>query len=581
MKSFSWTLALRYLNPLRTFVSVITLISLAGVAFGVMVLIVVLSVHNGFERQLKDTLLGQSPHLSVYSARGQIVDWEVQEERLAENPAIESAYALVEGYALLDSRNWQRPVSFRAFNTENEGQIRALEGLLDPDYPGSSIDFNPPIEDAMAAPSLESIDGSGEDGEALPELESIEIEEIYGNRLTVISSQLAGALGVGPGDEVRLVSASNLDEVMKVYSLPADRAWDLYSETFESFEENCREMFQILENGEERVPVDRLRTQRVSLGGLLAQQIETSDGLIYEPGEPMRGIEREMIGEIVSWLEVTRETKDGKAILESGTKEAVLEQLANLKNLDLEEADNQEFRNIKEFVLPITLKVQGVYKVSERSQGPDLFVPVEIGMELKGMQGAAQSIGVRIEDPYLAAEFEGELQAMMGPDWIVQSWMRMHADRFQLVKTEKIMMSFALSFITLLSAFSIMAVMYTVTVQKRQEIGVMKALGATPSQIVRVFVYQGAVVGVGGAVLGLGMGLLAIQYREAIMSVIRGFGVDPFPAEFHGMAELPAHTDGVQLTIICAVAVVLCLFAALIPALMAAFRDPAKSLRNL
>ena len=77
----------------------ITLISLAGVAFGVMVLIVVLSVHNGFERQLKDTLLGQSPHLSVYSARGQIVDWEVQEERLAENPAIESAYALVEGYA--------------------------------------------------------------------------------------------------------------------------------------------------------------------------------------------------------------------------------------------------------------------------------------------------------------------------------------------------------------------------------------------------------------------------------------------------------------------------------------------------
>jgi lipoprotein-releasing system permease protein len=581
LKSFSWTLALRYLNPLRTFVSVITLISLAGVAFGVMVLIVVLSVHNGFERDLKDTLLGQSPHLSLYSKDGQIVDWENQEKALSENSSIKSAYALVEGYALLDSRSWQRPVAFRAFNTRNKGQIKDLEGLLDPDYPGSSVDFNPPIEDAMAAPSLEVIEESGDDGESLRELDAIETEEIYGNRLAVISSQLADALGIGPGDEVRLVSASNLDQVMKVYSLPADRAWDLYSDTFESFEENCREMFQILENGEERVPVDRLRTQRESLNSLLIRRIETPDGPIYEPGEPMREVERQKISEIVSWLEVNQEAGEGEAILEAGTQEAVLEQLAELRELDLEEADNEEFQNIREFVLPISLKVQGVYKVSERSQGPDLFIPVEIGMELKGLQGAAQSMGIRIEDPYRAAEFEAELQATLGPNWIVQSWMRMHADRFQLVKTEKIMMSFALSFITLLSAFSIMAVMYTVTVQKRQEIGVMKALGATPSQIVRVFVYQGAVVGVGGAVLGLGLGLLAIRYREAIMSVIRGFGVDPFPAEFHGMAELPAYTDWMQLTIICVVAVVLCLKAALVPALMAAFRDPAKSLRNL
>ena len=232
-------------------------------------------------------------------------------------------------------------------------------------------------------------------------------------------------------------------------------------------------------------------------------------------------------------------------------------------------------------MVPKVLKIQGVYADSERSKGPDLFIPITIGMELKGLRGEVESIGLRIEDPYQAEQFALNLQMKLGGDWVVRSWMKTHSERFQLVKTEKIMMSFALSFITLLSAFSIMAVMYTVTVQKRQEIGVMKALGARPSQIVRVFVYQGLIVGIGGAILGLGLGLLAIRYREAIMAVIRGFGIDPFPPEFHGMSELPAETIGTQLGVICTVAVILCLLAALVPALMAAFRDPAKSLRNL
>jgi len=62
-KKFSTLLALRYLNPVRTNVSVITLISLAGVALGVMVLIVVSSVMDGFEDLIKSRVLGRAPHI--------------------------------------------------------------------------------------------------------------------------------------------------------------------------------------------------------------------------------------------------------------------------------------------------------------------------------------------------------------------------------------------------------------------------------------------------------------------------------------------------------------------------------------
>ncbi|MCX8238199.1 MAG: FtsX-like permease family protein [Akkermansiaceae bacterium] len=547
MKSFSWTLALRYLNPLRTFVSIITLISLVGVALGVMVLIVVLSVHNGFERNLKDTLLGFSPHISVYSntGDGRIYDWAEMEETLAKEPRVVSAYALVEGFVLLDSKSWQKPVYFRAINVDNDDQLEALGELLDPDYPTSKIDFN-----------------------------------FEGDKNAVISKQLAEGLGLEPGEEIRVIAASNLDAVMAVYNVPGERAWDLYPDVFESFQSEVKRLIEKIDGAEKARSVEILKAYR-SLEALVPVEVQTPTGGMMTEGKEMRPVERTKIYEIMDLLaEVDRE-EGGFDFFAKGRQEEVLMKLKEMRELDLEKADNEGFRQIEEFVVPQTLLIQGVYADSKRSQGPGFFIPLTIGMELKDLQGGVESIGLRIEDPYHAEETARALQANLGEEWIVQSWMVTHASQFQLVKTEKLMISFTLSFITILSAFSIMAVMYTVTVQKRQEIGVMKALGARPSQIVRVFLYQGIIVGVGGAILGLGLGLLAIEYREVIMKLIRSFGVDPFPAEFHGMSELPARVMPDQLLLICAIAIVLCSLAALIPALVAAFRDPAKSLRNL
>ena len=66
---FELMLALRYLRPKRTFVSVITLISIIGVMLGVAVLIIVISVMSGFDRQLRNKILGFNAHLKVYDAQ--------------------------------------------------------------------------------------------------------------------------------------------------------------------------------------------------------------------------------------------------------------------------------------------------------------------------------------------------------------------------------------------------------------------------------------------------------------------------------------------------------------------------------
>src|ERR1700753_3968215 len=62
---FEILLALRYLRPKRTFVSIITLISVLGVTLGVAVLIIVISVMSGFDRDLQDKVFGSNAHLTV------------------------------------------------------------------------------------------------------------------------------------------------------------------------------------------------------------------------------------------------------------------------------------------------------------------------------------------------------------------------------------------------------------------------------------------------------------------------------------------------------------------------------------
>lgn len=497
-----------------------------------MVLIVVLSVHNGFERNLKEMMLGFSPHVTVQSSRGRVTLWEEMEAKLAERPEVESAYALIEDFVLLDSKRWRKPAPFRAINTADEAQIQALRDLLDPDFPESQADM-------------------GEDNFA------------------VVSRQLALAMDLQIGDEIRLLAARNLDQVLAAYDVPEERAVEAYAEDFGKIRGVIEEM------GE---------------GGVMAARISEAEALLKgffrgpegeESEKETRAFEREILDGMLYTLEEPSEVRDGRYFYEEGTREALLGSLETLETYDMKEVDNDAFKNLEEIVKPKTMVVYGVYADTQRSQGPALFIPLSIGQELKGLQGEVEKVGVRLADPYKAEEASRKMQADLGTEWLSQSWMVSYAGQFQLVKTEKIMMSFALSFITLLSAFSIMAVMYTVTVQKRQEIGVMKALGARPSQIMRVFLYQGVIVGIGGAILGLGLGLLAVHNREHIVTALRSVKVDPFPPNFHGMSELPAEIVSDQLVVICLVAVVLCILAALVPAIMAAFRDPAKSLRNL
>jgi lipoprotein-releasing system permease protein len=120
----------------------------------------------------------------------------------------------------------------------------------------------------------------------------------------------------------------------------------------------------------------------------------------------------------------------------------------------------------------------------------------------------------------------------------------------------------------------------TVTVQKRREIGIMKALGANIGQIVWVFLGQGMVVGFFGTLTGLGLGMTLIRYRNEFSQWLANtLHIEIFPREVYQFSSIPAEVIPRDVTLICLSAFVICSIAALIPAYFAARLDPVKALR--
>lgn len=101
---FELLLALRYLRPKRTFVSVITLISVLGVMLGVAVLIIVISVMSGFDKELRDKILGFNAHLKVYSLTGVMTNWVAHLKDVESTPRVRAAAPFIFGKVLIETQ---------------------------------------------------------------------------------------------------------------------------------------------------------------------------------------------------------------------------------------------------------------------------------------------------------------------------------------------------------------------------------------------------------------------------------------------------------------------------------------------
>lgn len=240
-----------------------------------------------------------------------------------------------------------------------------------------------------------------------------------------------------------------------------------------------------------------------------------------------------------------------------------------------------ELNSDKSAYLPTEFKVVGLYSMGKYDfDKVVLFMTLDDAAELLGMPwGTATAVYGWGPDPFQQDKLIHTLREKLYA-YQVSTWQEDNRQLLGVLATEKNMMYFLLIFIVLVAAFSIANTLITSVYQKTREIGVLKALGAGDGAVMLIFVLQGFLIGVTGSLCGTGLGFTVITFRNDIMRLVsRMLGVELFPKELYFFNELPAHIIGTDVALIVIPSILLCTFGALLPALRAAFLDPAKALR--
>ncbi len=418
---FEWIIGVRYLRARGVgskgsrFLSVISTISLVGVALGVAVLLVVLSVMNGFERELRERILSVTSHATISGFGAPLSDWSAVRERVIQQPGVVGAAPYIEQQAML--------LSSGAAGDANSGVV--LRGIV-------------PAEEAQVA-ALQSHMQAGK----LANLQAGEFGIVLGD-------ELARALHVSVGDRVNAVTAQATVTMAGV------------------------------------IP----RSKRFTVVGVFA----------------------------VGMYEYDR----------------------NYAFVHLQDA--ARLYRMGDDVTGLRLKLANVFE--------------------------SQSLAVRIAE-------------QLGGGFYVDDWTRKHANFFRSIALTKSMMFLILLLVVAVAAFNVIATLVMVVKDKQSDIAILRTLGATPRQIMKVFIVQGTLIGAVGVLAGVVVGtLLSWNLESLIHGLERLLGTQFMDAKLYFMSDLPATVLWGDVLQVSAVAFAMCCLATIYPAWRAARTEPAKALRH-
>ena len=229
---------------------------------------------------------------------------------------------------------------------------------------------------------------------------------------------------------------------------------------------------------------------------------------------------------------------------------------------------------------PMEYEVHGIFDVGFNDFNSSVVViSLANAQDMFSTGDGVQGLMVKLHDPFRAGAVKGELEKALGRGYEVTTWLQ-ESSMLSAVAVEKNVMFIILFCIMIVAALCILSALITFVVQKTREIGMLKALGATDLQVGGLFLSQSAFIGTVGVLAGLGLGFLAITYRNEFLHFMRwATGMELFPASIYGFTELPALIVPSDILVICGSAFVICVLGGVLPAWRAGRLKPVEALR--
>ena len=221
-----------------------------------------------------------------------------------------------------------------------------------------------------------------------------------------------------------------------------------------------------------------------------------------------------------------------------------------------------------------TFRVAGIFDSGMYEYDSTIaYVSLWAAQRFLGIGDRVTGIEVRVDDIYEADRVAKAIgKALDGYPYWSRDWMRMNKNLFSALKLEKIVMFIILTLIILVAAFNIVGTLIMVVIEKTRDIAILKSMGATRRSIMKIFMIEGAVIGLVGTLLGLLGGY-------TICTLLATYKFIELPSDVYYISTLPVQMNPLDVAIIALAAIVITLAASVYPAWQASRFDPVEAIR--
>lgn len=221
-----------------------------------------------------------------------------------------------------------------------------------------------------------------------------------------------------------------------------------------------------------------------------------------------------------------------------------------------------------------TFRVAGIFDSGMYEYDSTIaYVSLWAAQRFLGIGDRVTGIEVRVDDIYAADRVARAIgKALDGYPYWSRDWMRMNKNLFSALKLEKIVMFIILTLIILVAAFNIVGTLIMVVIEKTRDIAILKSMGATRRSIMKIFMIEGAVIGLVGTLLGLLGGY-------TLCTLLATYKFIELPSDVYYISTLPVQMNPLDVALIALAAIVITLAASVYPAWQASRFDPAEAIR--
>jgi lipoprotein-releasing system permease protein len=563
-----------FFGTLRAYFTFYATVPIGGVWIGTAALIVVLSVMNGFETDLRENILGSHAHIQITREDGDFENWREVKERIDAIPGVIASSPYATSEVVITAHGNGMNVIIKGIDIETVGKVTDL--VSDIEQPGALEALEPLVEDTRDLTVSPTPLPSGEDAlDPAPSDMPVGGDPIDFSGTTNavpgdVSREPSPDTPPGPSSEAPSPSAPEGAKSGDAGSmqLAPPIAYDDLLDGVDDLPETGDDVPGSPEEVVDPAPPDLLSVDAPPRDYSARVEEHPDDELpieVIDTFTPPMSQRTKMLPGVLVGRELVKQMH-----LYTGEEVRLVSPLSDPSNPDATGTPipfNRDFRVAGTFFT-------GMYEYDLKY----VYVTLEALQDFLDRGDAVDGIEVRIFDPEHTEQFvptsagPGLIQKALGPGYRVADWRELNRSLFSALKLEKIAMFLVLGIVILVASFSIVGNLIMVVVEKGREIALLKTLGASDVGIMQLFSMQGLMIGLIGTVLGVATGLFVCWLLDQY-----GFPINP---DVYYIERLPVEVDPQSVVASAAAGILISIAATLYPSLLGARVRPAAGMRH-